>query len=124
MTIEDYAGDRGRLRPLFELAEDSQRALDAYIGAGRVLVARDGDDPIGHLQLVDAEIKNMAVLDSHQRRGVGAALVRAGEAWARERGCDTITVRTNVTRERAHAFYRREGYGWVKRQETFRKRLT
>ena len=24
----------------------------------------------------------------------------------------------------AHAFYRREGYGWVKRQETFRKRLT
>jgi GNAT superfamily N-acetyltransferase len=71
-----------------------------------------------------AEISGLVVDESCRSRGVGAALVRAGEAWARERGCDTITVRTNGTRERAHAFYRREGYGWVKRQETFRKRLT
>jgi ribosomal protein S18 acetylase RimI-like enzyme len=71
-----------------------------------------------------AEISGLVVDESCRSRGVGAALMRAGEAWARERGSDTITVRTNVTRERAHAFYRREGYGWVKRQETFRKRLT
>lgn len=71
-----------------------------------------------------AEISGLVVDDACRSRGVGAALVRAGEAWARERGCDTITVRTNVTRERAHAFYRREGYEWAKRQETFKKRLS
>ena len=62
-----------------------------------------------------AEISGLVVDESCRSRGIGAALVRAGEAWARDRGCDTITVRTNVTRERAHAFYLREGYGWVKR---------
>lgn len=70
-----------------------------------------------------AEISGLVVDEACRSRGVGSALVRAGEAWARERSCDTITVRTNVTRERAHAFYRREGYDWAKRQETFRKRL-
>jgi GNAT superfamily N-acetyltransferase len=110
LTIEDYAGDRGRLRPLFELAEDSQRALDAYIGAGRVLVARDGDDPIGHLQLVDAEIKNMAVLDSHRRRGVGAALVRAAIELARADGRSALVVATAAADVGNLRFYQRLGF--------------
>ena len=110
MTIEEYAGDRGRLRPLFELAEDSQRALDAYIDAGRVLVAWDGDEPIGHLQLVDTEIKNMAVLDSHRRRGVGAALVRAAIELARAEGRSALVVATAAADVGNLRFYQRLGF--------------
>src|SRR3954469_25463518 len=38
VRIEEHAGPRSALRALFELAEDSSAALDAYIDAGRVLV--------------------------------------------------------------------------------------
>jgi len=42
-VIAEHTGPRADLRHLFELAEDSSRELDAYIDAGRVLVARDDD---------------------------------------------------------------------------------
>lgn len=54
MTVEQYAGHRSRIRALFELAEDSRRALDAYIDAGEVIVALDGAEPIGHTASVQA----------------------------------------------------------------------
>ncbi len=40
MEIDWYTGPRADLRPLFELADDSQTHLDQYIGLGRILVAR------------------------------------------------------------------------------------
>jgi hypothetical protein len=47
-----HNGPREELRDLFELAEDSSTQLDAYLNLGRVLVALDGQDLIGHLQIV------------------------------------------------------------------------
>ena len=46
----------------------------------------------------------------HRSAGIGAALVEAAEAWARERGATAIIVRSRSTRERAHRFYERIGY--------------
>src|SRR5919201_2014269 len=43
IRVEEHQGPRGELRALFELAEDSARQLDAYIEAGRVLVAIEDD---------------------------------------------------------------------------------
>ena len=77
IRVELHTGPRDDLRRLFELAEDSAAELDAYIDAGRVLVALDGDRAVGHLQLTEterpaeAEVKNMAVDPAHQRRGSG-----------------------------------------------------
>jgi hypothetical protein len=42
VKIELYTGPRSELRTLFELAEDSPTELDAYLHAGRALVARSG----------------------------------------------------------------------------------
>jgi hypothetical protein len=53
VAISWYAGPRERLRPLFALAEDSARRLDASLPAGRVLVATSAGDLIGCLQLVE-----------------------------------------------------------------------
>jgi GNAT superfamily N-acetyltransferase len=106
MRIEPYTGDREALRPLFELAEDSRAELDAYLHAGVVLVARDGEEIVGHLQLVDDEIKNMAVLESHRGRGVGRALV--GAAIARAPG--PLRVATAAADTGNLRFYQRLGF--------------
>jgi len=37
-------------------------------------------------------------------------LVAEGEALAHRRGCDRLEVHCHSRRERAHAFYRREGF--------------
>src|SRR5258705_7129022 len=83
IVAEEYRGPRSALRALFELAEDSTVALDAYIGLGRVLVARRGDEFVGHLQVVPAdesghaELKSMAVREADQGQGIGSVLVDA-----------------------------------------------
>jgi GNAT superfamily N-acetyltransferase len=70
-----------------------------------------------------AEIAGLVVDEGHRGRGIGPELLRAAEAWARERGCAVLRVRSNVVRERAHGFYRREGFGEIKTQRVFEKKL-
>jgi GNAT superfamily N-acetyltransferase len=100
IRIEQHAGHRESLRALFALAEDSSAQLDAYIDAGRVLVAITADMVVGHLQLVDtgepgvAEIKNMAVAPSHRRHGIGPGLVTAALELARRDAAAMLQVAT------------------------------
>ena len=116
MIIEEYDGPRRELRELFELAEDSGQALDEYIDEGRVLVAFEGDQPIGHLQLTDTdepastEVKNMAVLAAHQRRGIGSALMAAAITAARADGRATLIVATAAADIGNLRFYQRLGF--------------
>jgi GNAT superfamily N-acetyltransferase len=107
MHIELYSGDREALRPLFELAEDSRELLDAYLPAGEVLVAIDGEETVGHLQLVDDEIENMAVAESHRGRGIGRALVAA--AVDRAPG-EVLRVATGAADTGNLRFYQRLGF--------------
>jgi ribosomal protein S18 acetylase RimI-like enzyme len=116
IRIEWHTGPRDGLRRLFELAEDSAAELDAYIGAGRVLVALDGDRVVGHLQLTatgrpaEAEVKNMAVDPAHQGQGIGRALMSAGMADARREGCATLVVATAAADTGNLRFYQRLGF--------------
>ena len=116
VAIREHAGPRQALRPLFALAEDSAEQLDAYIGAGRVLVADDGGRIVGHLQVTDAdrpdaaEIKNMAVEAAHQGRGVGRALVTAAIALARRERRTTLLVATAAADTGNLRFYQRQGF--------------
>jgi GNAT superfamily N-acetyltransferase len=64
------------------------------------------------------------VVDEQARgAGVGRALMARAEQWARDHGCVAVTLRTNVVRTEAHAFYEKLGYGNVKTQHAYRKRL-
>ncbi|WP_028081990.1 GNAT family N-acetyltransferase [Solimonas soli] len=69
------------------------------------------------------EIAGLVVDQGLRSRGIGAALLRAAEQWAKERGHHEMRVRSNVLRSRAHAFYAREGYAETKQQRVLAKRL-
>jgi GNAT superfamily N-acetyltransferase len=71
-----------------------------------------------------AEILGLVVADGYRSQGVGKALVSAAEAWATKLGCETLRVRSNTIRTRAHAFYDRAGFQRVKTQLCFEKSLT
>lgn len=70
-----------------------------------------------------AEVDGLVVHERFRSQGVGPRLLERAEEWARERGCREIGLRANVIRERAHAFYERQGYRMVKTQKVFRKTL-
>ena len=114
--VVEHSGSRAELRALFALAEDSEQELDAYIEAGRVLVALDGDTIVGHLQLTDtgdpseAEVKNTAVDPAYQRRGIGRALMEAAIELARADGRSALVVATAAADIGNLRFYQRLGF--------------
>lgn len=116
IEIAWHDGDRSELRPLFELAEDSDAQLAGYLGLGRVLVARRAATTVGHLQLVptaDAgviELKSMAVLPEHHGTGVGRALVDEAVAYAEQTGYHRMVVSTATADTGNLRFYQRVGF--------------
>ena len=70
-----------------------------------------------------AEISGLIVDEKFRSQGVGPLLLVRAEEWAREKGCRAIGLRSNVIRDRAHAFYERHGYKHTKTQKSFRKDL-
>lgn len=69
------------------------------------------------------EIRGLIVTASLRSCGLGAQLVAVAEDWARAQGVTGIRVRSNLLRERTHAFYERLGYTVAKSQKVFDKRL-
>ena len=72
---------------------------------------------------IRAEVNGLVVAEGQRSLGAGARLLEAAEEWARKRGCKSMSVRSNVIRERAHKFYERQGYEHFKTQKAFRKAL-
>ena len=116
IRVVEHSAPRSELRWLFELAEDSAQELDAYIDAGRVLVALEGGRTVGHLQLTDtadpaeAEIKNTAVEPGHQRRGIGRDLMEAAIELARSERRSRLVVATAAADTGNLRFYQRLGF--------------
>jgi GNAT superfamily N-acetyltransferase len=70
-----------------------------------------------------AELNALIVSATQRSRGAGAQLLAAAEDWAYRHGCPSMSLRSNVLRERAHLFYLRHGYEHYKTQKAFRKTL-
>jgi GNAT superfamily N-acetyltransferase len=116
VDIAPFTGPRMELRSLFELAEDSATALDASLDDGIVLVARTDGAVVGHLQLTfledrsEAEIKNMAVVEPQQGKGIGRSLVAAAVAAASDAGATRLLVATAAADVGNLRFYQRQGF--------------
>jgi GNAT superfamily N-acetyltransferase len=122
VEISWYDGDRERLRRLFALAEDSLQRLEASIGRGRVLVATEGSEIVGLLQLIEtgrraeSELLTLAVRETRQRGGVGSALVLRAIAECRLAGVRTLLVATAAAGTDNLRFYQRLGFRMLRIQ--------
>ena len=70
-----------------------------------------------------AELASLVVDEHCRSHGIGQALIDAAERWTLEQGCRMVTLRSNVKRLRAHAFYERLGYETIKTSKSLRKVL-
>lgn len=109
---------------LRRLKPASQNALFVAESAGAGVV---GWTHVSVTHLVEvgtrAELNGLIVAEGQRSLGAGARLLEAAEDWARKHGCPSMSVRSNVIRDRAHKFYERQGYEHYKTQKAFRKTL-
>ncbi len=114
-TIEDgRAGDLPALRPLLASADLPDEELERTLPDG-LLVARTGGVVIGAVGLQpagrDGLLRSLVVHPDWRGLGLGAALLAALEARARERGVDRLYLLT----ETAGGFFPRHGYAPAER---------
>lgn len=87
-----------------------------------IFVAEDDDaQSLGFIHLVTAtdyftraahgHVSALVVAPAGEGRGVGHALMRAGEEWARARGYQLLTLNVFARNSNAIKFYERLGYG-------------
>ena len=80
------------------------------MGQGTVLVAERDGRIVGHVQVTEGEIKNMAVAPPYQGSGIGRALVEAAVEFARHEGRATLVVATAAAGTGNLRFYQRLGF--------------
>ena len=116
-----------------EIVEKQFAGLDNSREA--VFVAEAGDDS-GHIAGVIhvekynvlyfptmANILGLAVAADFRRLGIGSALLKQAEEWARENGASSMRLNSGESRKQAHEFYRAQGYTDDKKQLRFIKDL-
>ncbi len=103
----------GDLRPLYEaiLADPDQHLFlaedgDRLVGSAHLMVLRH----FGRSLPLSAVVEGVIVAGDYRRGGVGAALMRAAAAAAREAGCYKLDLTSNMARAGAHRFYSRLGW--------------
>jgi GNAT superfamily N-acetyltransferase len=70
-----------------------------------------------------AEVAGLVVDSALRGSGIGRLLLQQAEHWAREKGYTAVSLRSNIVRHDAHAFYQKLGYKIPKTQHVFRKEI-
>jgi GNAT superfamily N-acetyltransferase len=103
-------GEARTLRDVFESSDDGSRLLIAEAAerrVGFVLVEELRDyftlERHGHVGI-------LAVTEGAEGHGAGGALLRAAEAWARDRGFRTLTLNVFSGNRHARAVYEHLGF--------------
>ncbi|PYR37136.1 MAG: N-acetyltransferase [Acidobacteria bacterium] len=69
------------------------------------------------------EVVGLVVDKQHRQHGVGTALLKQAEQWARRSGHSTVRLQCSSARTASHRFYERRGFTSVKTQLSFAKQL-
>jgi GNAT superfamily N-acetyltransferase len=131
-SIAELSGQLGYPAPEKEMADRLAHLL-RHPRFGAVLIAESSEGEVfGWLHVsvtpllevaLRAEVNGLIVAEGRRGSGSGAKLLQVAEAWAKSKGCATMSVRSNVVRDRAHSFYLQNGYEHYKTQKAFRKAL-
>ncbi|NLR63141.1 GNAT family N-acetyltransferase [Chitinophaga varians] len=100
---------------LLLLADPSREIIDSYIRDSRVYVALIGDVRVGVYVLTPledkkAEVKNIAIHESWQGRGLGKQLLTDAAIKARDLGFRTLVIGTGNSSVAQLYLYQRSGF--------------
>ena len=130
---ELFRKDLGYEECTMEIVEKQFAGLDNSREA--VFVAEEEDDSshiagVIHVEKYNvlyfptmANILGIAVAADFRRQGIGSALLKRAEEWARENGASSMRLNSGESRKQAHEFYRAQGYIDDKKQMRFIKEL-
>jgi GNAT superfamily N-acetyltransferase len=128
--IAELSGQLGYPVTVSAIVERMKRLKPASQQA--VFVAEMAGDVVGWMHVTAsrlleveqrAEVNGLVVDETVRSQGAGRLLMEEAERWAKQHGCKSMSVRSNVIREQAHRFYERHGYEHYKTQKAFRKKL-
>ncbi len=74
--------------------------------------------PAFHRDGLHGYVTAMVVDEGVRGGGIGAALLKAAEAWFAELGVKRVNLTTALHREEAHAFYEKNGYTFTGKRYT------
>jgi PhnO protein len=106
---------------VFELTAFTNRYLQNIASPEHIyLVAEEGKNILGLLTChgqnllhhlgITYEIQELIVVDEARSKGIGKALIDHLEIELKDKDYEMLEVASNMKRERAHAFYLREGF--------------
>ena len=130
---ELFRKDLGYAESTLEIVEKQFAGLDNSREAVFVAEAEDDSSHIAGVIHVEkynvlyfppmANILGLAVAADFRRQGIGSALLKRAEEWARENGASSMRLNSGESRKQAHEFYRAQGYTDDKKQLRFIKEL-
>ncbi len=130
---ELFRKDLGYAECTLEIVENQFAGLDNSREAVFVAEAEDDSSHIAGVIHVEkynvlyfptmANILGIAVSADFRRQGIGSALLKRAEEWARENGASSMRLNSGESRKQAHEFYRVQGYIDDKKQLRFIKEL-
>ncbi|MGH6780961.1 MAG: GNAT family N-acetyltransferase [Solimonas sp.] len=105
---------------LFRVEPPDRKVLDdpehaIIVPGGQIFFALDGESAVGTVAMIHCgsgryELAKMAVVSSHQHRGIGERLGAAGIAWACRNGATSVFLETNSRLAGAIRLYERLGF--------------
>lgn len=100
---------------LLLLADPSEKLVKRYLERGRCYIGKEDREIVGVFVLVPTkketiELVNIAVLEQHQGKGFGKALVMAAVNKAKEQGYKVIEVGTGNSSINQLALYQKCGF--------------
>ena len=130
---ELFRKDLGYEECTLEIVEKQFAGLDTSREAVFIAEAEDDSSHIAGVIHVEkynvlyfptmANILGIAVSADFRRQGIGSALLKRAEEWARENGASSMRLNSGESRKQAHEFYRAQGYIDDKKQLRFIKKL-
>lgn len=118
----EVAATARRLRPI--LASSAEAVFVAEVAKGEIVAWMH----VFATRRIEseglAEIGGLVVASEWRRKGIGRKLVEAAEGWAETKSRGALRVRSNTTREAAHAFYAGMGFEKIKNQAVYQRRVS
>jgi glyoxylase-like metal-dependent hydrolase (beta-lactamase superfamily II)/GNAT superfamily N-acetyltransferase len=113
-VVLEPATDRESLVPLLLEADESEPILRSYLHQGDLYRILADGEAVGAVLLIRSgdtlEVKNVAILEPHRGRGIGAAGIERVAELARAAGVRRLVVGTADTSAEARRFYLRCGF--------------